>query len=153
MTIKEFMQRFDISRESQVLKWIAQGYIKGARLDPESGEYILPELARPPYTMARAKTADGIYKSIVRACVARRAVLPELYRISPLEFQQYIDQLLEAGIISCVEEDGIPYYHATLKSNDFLASRNPSRFIESSLNSVVAAMSKGMTSAYLEKIG
>ncbi len=68
MTIKEFMNSFDLKNENTVMKWIKAGYIPGAYKDDESNEYFIPSLARPPYTKARAKTTDAIYKSIVKAC-------------------------------------------------------------------------------------
>lgn len=151
MHIKEFMLRFGIKKEAQVLSWIEKGYIKGATQDAESGEYHIPELARPPYTSARAKNTEAIYRSIVRACVERKAVCAELYKISTLEFQKYIDDLAAAEIISVVEEQGVIYYYATLKSSEFLSSKNPLKFIHSCLTSVAAGVSKGMTSAILEK--
>ena len=58
MTIKEFMNLFDLKNESAVIKWIKDGYISGAYINEESNEYFIPELARPPYTKARAKTTN-----------------------------------------------------------------------------------------------
>ena len=48
MTIKEFMNLFDLKNESAVIKWIKDGYISGAYINEESNEYFIPELARPP---------------------------------------------------------------------------------------------------------
>lgn len=151
MSIKEFMLRFGIKREAQVLQWIEKGYIKGVVKDKSTGEYVLPELARPPYTSARARNTEAIYRSIVRACVARRAVCAELYRISELEFQKYIADLAAAEIISPVEEQGLVYYCATLKSSEFLSSKHPMKFIQACLGSVAEGVSKGVTSAFLGK--
>lgn len=47
MTIKEFMNLFDLKNESTVIKWIKDGYIPGAYINEESNEYFIPDLARP----------------------------------------------------------------------------------------------------------
>lgn len=60
MTIKEFMNLFDLKNESTVIKWIKDGYIQGAYRDEKANEYFIPNLAHPPYTKARAKTTDAI---------------------------------------------------------------------------------------------
>ena len=52
MTIKEFMNLFDLKNESTVIKQIKDGYIPGAYRNEESNEYFIPDLARPPYTKA-----------------------------------------------------------------------------------------------------
>jgi len=40
MTIKEFMNLFDLKNESTVIKWIKDGYIPGAYINEESNEYF-----------------------------------------------------------------------------------------------------------------
>ena len=99
MKIKEFMNLFDLKNESTVIKWIKDGYIPGAYINEESNEYFIPDLARPPYTKARAKTTNAIYKSIVKACINREGVCAKLYKLNEVEFQVYIKDLADAGYI------------------------------------------------------
>lgn len=44
MTIKEFMNLFDLKNESTVIKWIKDGYIQGAYRDEKANEYLFPIL-------------------------------------------------------------------------------------------------------------
>lgn len=97
---------------SRVEKWIKDGLIPGADLD----ENHVPDSARMPYTQARAKNAKAIYRSIVQATKQRRHVLSQIYGICPEEFESYINQLIEAGLIVRRKTDGITYYDATPKA-------------------------------------
>ena len=150
MTIPEFIKAFGLASESLVLKWIEDELIPGATKDSQTQKYSIPECALPPYTKARAKTTDAICKSIVKGCMNRRYVSAKLYKISEIEFQEYIRQLAQANIISIVEENGIPYYYATLKSHEFMKSKNPSKFIQECLSTIAEATVKGAVSALFQ---
>ena len=64
---------------------------------------------------------DKIYISIVRAIMNEFDVCVQLYRIHEDEFEGYIDDLVEAGIIAkyIAKDTGIEYYRQTLKSSEF----------------------------------
>lgn len=152
MTIKEFMNLFDLKNESTVIKWIKDGYIPGAYINEESNEYFIPDLARPPYTKARAKTTNAIYKSIVKACINREGVCAKLYKLNEVEFQVYIKDLADAGYIRIELHNNIEYYFATNKSNEFLKSKEPQELVKSCIGLITESAVKGFTSACLEKV-
>ena len=151
MTIKEFMNLFDLKNESTVIKWIKDGYIQGAYRDEKANEYFIPNLARPPYTKARAKTTDAIYKSMVKACIKRKGVCAKLYKLDDIEFLAYILDLAEAGYIRNEVQNNIEYYFATSKSQEFIKCAKPQDILKSYIGVVTECAAKGITSAYLEK--
>ena len=128
MTIKEFMNLFDLKNESTVIKWIKDGYIPGAYINEESNEYFIPDLARPPYTKARAKTTNAIYKSIVKACINREGVCAKLYKLNEVEFQVYIKDLADAGYIRIELHNNIEYNGAILLPQGTLKWLNPHNY-------------------------
>lgn len=150
MSIFEFMQKYNIKNQKKVIEWLNNNYIPGTKLI--NNNWILPQESRPPYTEARAKTTTAIYKSIVTACIKRKGVCAKLYKITESEFQKYISDLNTAGYISVNNIDGIDYYFATLKSDEFIKSKSPEKLIEECLKNVVELAAKGVTSAILEAI-
>lgn len=110
MTIKEFMNNNGLKNRSTVEKWINDELIPNASIE---NDYI-PNSARAPYTKARAKKAESIYRSILKACRERKHVLPKIYKMSSEEFNQYINQLENAGLINRRTEDGVEYYDVSL---------------------------------------
>ena len=127
MTVKEFAEKHK-TKEVTVKKWIEKGFIAG--VVKQDNEYMIPSSARKPYTERRAKNGKAILKSIVRACEKRCGISAALYKITEQEFQNYITSLLEDGIISAYEEDGIIYYNVTLKGTKYIhLSFQPSDFI------------------------
>lgn len=152
MTITEFMDSFELKNKDTVLKWINEGYIPGAKKDIETNEFFIPELSRPPYTKARAKTTDSIYKSIVKACIKRKGICAKLYKLSELEFQVYIQELSQAGYIRVEVQNNIKYYFATSKSSEFVKNSKPQKLLESCLGMITECTAKGITSACLEKV-
>lgn len=151
MTILEFGGNCKESVNT-IQKWLDQRYIPGAIQDQENGEWDIPIHARPPYTRARAKTAQSICASIVDASNKRRHVFPALYHLDPSEFEGYIDALVEADLICRRTVDGIVYYDATLKGQDY-ASQSMNRLkklVAECLPTAVEAIAKGCTSAVLE---
>lgn len=151
MTIDDFMNNFNLKSKKQVIKWIENDLIPGTEKDPQTSEYFIPECARPPYTQARAKTATAIYKSMVSACIKRRGICAKLYHISDAEFSKYVNDLSEYGYIDIKTYNGIPCYYATLKSQDFMSSKPPIKFMQSCVSVVSEAIAKGTVSAFLEK--
>ena len=63
MTIKEFAENCNVT-EKTVKSWIENGYITASPPN-ESGERFIAEYMRAPYTEAKAKKQDAIYKSIL----------------------------------------------------------------------------------------
>lgn len=151
MTILEF-QNCCKESATTIQKWLEQGYIPGASQDPETEKWEIPSHARPPYTRARAKTAQSVCVSIVDASNKRRHVFPSLYHLDPSEFEGYIDVLVKADLICRRTVDAVTYYDATLKGQEY-ASRSMSRLkkmVAECLSTTVEAIAKGCTSAVLE---
>ena len=137
MTIKEFMDSNDIKSEKTVNKWITNSLIPGVKTDPQTNETIIPDNARPPYTKARAKSSTAIYKSIVKACIERKAVFASLYKINQTEFTHYVAELENAGYIQSEVIDDITYYYATIKSDEFIKSKTPLNLLKTATSAII----------------
>lgn len=151
MTIEDFRNKFNLKNEKKILNWIDKGYIPGVKRDAETNEFIIPELAHPPYTEARAKNANSIYQSIVKACINRKGVCAKLYKLDETEFQIYISQLSEAGYIHIETRANIQYYFATEKSYEFLNNSKSQKLLKECLEIITENTAKGITAACLEK--
>lgn len=141
MTIEEFAKRCNKSVKT-VKKWIESGYVPSAV--KKDNDYFIPETAREPYTGTRAKTGSGILKSILIACDKRFWISHFLYGISDIEFQFYIKQLENRGLISSLFLDGIKYYNITIKGSEYLRNENKLKKISESFslaNSVIDCLS------------
>ena len=149
MTILEFQNKCKKSAKT-IRRWLELGYIPGAKYSSETGEWMIPSYARPPYTGTRAKTAQSIYVSIVEASNKRCHVFPELYHLDSSEFNHYIDELVKAGLICCRTVDGITYYDATLKSHEY-ASESKTK-LRKMICECLESISKGVTSAAIEEL-
>ena len=110
MTIEEFMKNYGIKNKKTVNNWISKQLIPGGDI---SNDFV-PNSARPPYTKARAKTADSIYCSIIEATRKRKHVLPQIYKICPEEFNTYIKQLEKAELLIVRTTDNITYYDLSI---------------------------------------
>lgn len=130
------MRNYAIKQKQTVIKWINAGLIPGANF---KNNYV-PDSARPPYTKARAKNANTIYTSIVKASYERRHVLPSLYRISEDEFNGYIDRLVRANLICKRVADNITYYDTPINANN--CNKN---FILQALEACLKGISEGVT--------
>jgi hypothetical protein len=144
LTIEAFAKQNNKSKKT-VIEWIRKGYIPGANLENNN----IPKSARVPYTSARAKNANAIYCSIIKAANQRKHVVPEIYGIGQDEFDGYIRRLKEAGFIELRVSDGITYYDAT--TNAMKCSR---KFILDAIEAGTKGLASGVTEAYLsQKIG
>ena len=141
MTIQEFATAHG-AKVATVENWIEKGYIPNANLN----ENYIPNSARVPYTKARAKNADAIYFSIVKASRELKHVLPSLYCICDEEFNGYINRLVEAGFIERRTTEGVTYYDATLK-----ASNATKKGVLQAVKVITEAIAYGTTKAALEK--
>lgn len=119
MNIKEAAIKFNKTQDT-IKKWCENGLIRGIKTDEVTGEYIIPNSAKEPYTCRRAK-GDAIYKSIVVAVLNDYDVMAKLYGISESEFEKYITQLISAGVIDTYtdKDTGILYYCKTLNTSGF----------------------------------
>jgi hypothetical protein len=118
MSPQEVARKFEVEL-STVINWCKKGYIRGLSIDEQSGEYIIPSSVKRPYTQTRAK-GDAIYTSIVKAVLNDYDICAELFHMESAEFEKYIGELKECGLISSyISETGIEYYCRTLKSSDF----------------------------------
>ena len=120
MTLTEFMKKFNLKNEKTVKKWLEEGLMMGGEKDEQSGKWSLSDLARPPYTKARARNTSAIYSSSVRACIQRKSVCAKLYKISEEEFDEYINNLTKVGLISKKIVDGQSYFFATPVSETYI---------------------------------
>lgn len=152
MTISEFANRFHIKNELLIKEWIDRDLIPGVNQDFETQDWNIPDRAWPPYTNARAKNSNAIYKSIVKGISHRKYVSSKIYKMNEKEFLMYIKQLVKANIIEIEFENNIPYYSATLESQKFLESKNPDKYIEAIFLKITEAVSKGTVDAVIEKI-
>ena len=139
MTISTFAEEKKTKKET-VLGWIEKGYIPGANLEKD----FIPDYARKPYTLAKAKTSKSIYYSILYAAQHLFHVLPALYNLCEDEFNGYIDRLVEAGCLVKRVTDGVTYYDATPKAMCYKKSE-----LLKALSPAISAMSEGVTTAAL----
>lgn len=149
MTIQEFMESNKLKSKKTVEKWLDDGLIPGSRKN-ENKDWTIPEMARPPYTQKRAKSAPAIYTSIVKACIQRLGVCAKLYGISEIEFNVYIECLEKEGLIAVKTVDDIPYYFATPKSETLTSRKGWEKRIKSVLCKIVEATALGITKGTIE---
>lgn len=122
MEVTEFAKKFKIKNEKKIINWIDKDILPGAyKLD--NGGYYISEYSKPPYTSARARNCTAIYTSIVKACEKRKSVCAKLYKLDEVEFNLYIEQLVEKDIIEKRTFDNCDFYYATLNSRKFLDDR------------------------------
>ena len=152
MTIDEFMDSFGIKRKSTVVKWLEKDLIPGSYMNDDN-EWVILKLARPPYTRARAKTANAIYTSIVKACNLRKGVCSKLYKIPEEEFEEYITNLKKAGLISTEKDKGTTFYFATPKRSERIDDRmGVIRYIHNVCKMKVECVAEGVTKGTLDKM-
>ena len=118
--LKEFMKKVGVTKPRYVQRWIDHdmipGIIKGDTLD----KTLFPDSARRPYCSRALKTnlsADKIRAHIVKACIERKHITKEICFASSGEFNGFICDLENAGLILRRVEDGITYYDSTSKSD------------------------------------
>lgn len=143
MNIDKFASNNGIKRKT-IEKWIQNGLIPNADLEKN----YVPDSARQPFTKARAKNANAIYVSMVKASFERKHILPVLYKICEDEFNGYTERLVQAGCIKERESDGVTYYDATIQSKNIRKS-----FILKALKAISRGVSEGATTAILNKLG
>ncbi len=120
MTVKEVAIKFGVT-EQTVKEWCKNHYIRGVEIEPDTGEYIIPASVKRPYTRKGTPKGDAIYTSIVKATLYGLDVCAELYNMDPAEFDKYINELKNAGVIDTYisKGTGIEYFCKTLESSNF----------------------------------
>lgn len=128
MNTLEFMAKVKVSKKT-VSKWLEDKLIPGAVYNDVTGEWFIPDSARRPYIAPwnLGTDADSIRISIVNACLKNQYISRETYYLSKGEFSGYIDQLIDAGLITKRIEDEIVYYDSTLDSSKFANMKKTQR--------------------------
>lgn len=60
MTVKEYMEKWNINNEKKVIEWIKKDFIPGTTYNKCNETYEIIDSARIPYTSARAKNSNSI---------------------------------------------------------------------------------------------
>ena len=115
--MKEFMRRTGVTKRKYVENWLEKGLIPGVTTDPVTGEPIFPPSARRPYCPGCKPNADAstIRASMLKGCMKRHHISPEIYGMDPIDFLGQIEELKSAGLIRETVMDGITYYDTTYK--------------------------------------
>lgn len=134
LTIEEYMKKTRVSKKKYVLEWVSDDLIPGTIC--ENGECLFPDSARRPYKARATKpNAKTIRTSIVNACLKKQHVTNKTFHLSEGEFNGFIRDLVNAGLIVERVEDGITYYDSTMKSDEFKA--NKFEKLSSNVNKIV----------------
>ena len=117
MTIPEVASQFDVE-EKTVETWCEKQWIRGVKCI--DGKYDIPASVKRPYNKRRAQ-GDAIYTSIIKGVLGGYDVTASLYDLSEAEFEKYIQQLKDAGVVDTYIDKNtkVEYLCRTLKSNDF----------------------------------
>ncbi len=154
MTINEFMKKAGVSKKKYVESWIECNLIPGISKDDETGEWIFPDSARRPYRprCSANASASTIRASILKACLKREHISKETYHMSEGEFLRFIEELVNADLISVRIEDGITYYDSTIKSDTYKnkSVKELKKVILQCIGIVVEKTSYGTTKAIMD---
>lgn len=152
MNQQDFFNNFGKVSETTFAEWVSKGFLPGFTPTEDGTDWYIPDRTWPPYTKARAKTASAIYTSIVQGCLLRKRPVAAIYKCSQQEFDTYISSLAEVGLISIVVDNGISYYYATPKSEEYAnhSKKELGKFVMSCLSTIVEAGAKGVTEAVIK---
>lgn len=132
MNIEEFRIKRHCTENIKTIKnWLEKGYIRGAKKNPKTLEWEIPNEAKPPYTKCGKVKGAGIYKSIAKGVSQGRDVFAELYGCSEKEFNIYIKQMIDNQYLEAYENDGITYYASTLNT------RKLSKMSKNNINTIL----------------
>ena len=105
------------------MKWLNDGYIPGARFS--KGMWIIPENARVPYKCSKhIVKPESLYKSFVKAYSQGKNVVPQMYNMTRQKFNLYHKHLINKGLIEEEFLDGLVYYNATDKGEEYISFTN-----------------------------
>lgn len=151
MSLQEYMRKVGVTKTKYVERWIERNLIPGIEQGESLADTKFPDSARRPYCEGSLKpelSADKIRAHIVKACIQRRHITKDTCYASQGEFDGYIYDLEQAGLITKRLEDGIVYYDSTLKSDTY--SGKSLQIIRQVVCDAIEAATKGATSAMLE---
>ena len=151
MSLQKYMRKVGVTKTKYVERWIEQNLIPGIEPGESLADTKFPDSARRPYCEGSLKpelSADKIRAHIVRACIQRRHITKDTCYASQGEFDGYICDLEQAGLITKRLEDGIVYYDSTLKSDTYTGKSL--QVIRQFVCDAIEAVTKGATSAMLE---
>lgn len=140
MTIEEYTIKYRVKKKETVINWILEGYVPGSDL---ATNYI-PNSARQPYTKARARNANSIYYSIVKATKNLYHVTAEIYKLCEDEFNGYINRLVEANLIVVRVTDGVTYYDSPVPDKNC-----NQKFILAAIEAGARGVAQGVTAALI----
>ena len=152
MDYRAYMEKVGVSKRKYVEKWLEAGLIPGAVPGERLEEAQFPDSARRPYRSGALRaglTAEQIRAHMVKACLLRRHIQPETFRLSTGEFQGYLAELEAAGLLRQRREDGIFYYNATPKAGE--GQGMDLRALRRFVLDVVEAASKGAAEGVMSR--
>ena len=139
MNMKEYMKKVGVTKAKYVEQWIERDLIPGIIRGESLSDTVFPDSARRPY-------CEGSLKP--ELCIQRRHITKDTCYASQGEFDGYICDLEQAGLITKRLEDGIMYYDSTLKSDTYTGKSL--QVIRQFVCDAIEAATKGATSAMLE---
>lgn len=153
MDCREFMAREGVRKRSTVMKWLDKELIPGVAYNEETEQWEFAESSRRPHTVRLKAKADAnkIRASMVYACVKRHHINAAMYHMSQSEFNAFVADLEEAGLIKIRKEGPWVYYDSTLKSESYRGKTftQIERLIKTCLSTTAEAAAKGAVTAYL----
>ena len=116
MNIIEFKEKNNCKESVRTIqKWLENGYIRGAKKNSNTDEWVIPNEAKKPYIKRGKITPIGMYKSLARNICKGYDVFAKLYNLSEEEFDIYIDELKKNGFLRVFESSaGSVYYLPTI---------------------------------------
>ena len=151
MDMREYVIKVGVTKAKYVEQWIERDLIPGIIRGESLSDTVFPDSARRPYCEGSLKpelSADKIRAHIVKACIQRRHITKDTCYASQGEFDGYICDLEQAGLITKRLEDGIMYYDSTLKSDTYTGKSL--QVMRQFVCDAIEAATKGATSAMLE---
>lgn len=153
MDCREFMAREGVRKRSTIMAWLDKELIPGAVYNEETEQWEFAESSRRPHTVRLKAKADAnkIRASMVYACVKRHHINASMYHMSQSEFDAFVADLEEAGLIKVRREGVWVYYDSTLKSESYRGKSfsQLERLIKACLSVTAEAAAKGAVTAYL----
>lgn len=154
MTIKEYMTEVGVSNRKYVQEWIEQDLIPGVIKGDSLEKTQFPDSARRPYRnrwLRAGISADKIRAHIVKACLERKHITKKIFKASDGEFNGFIHDLINAGLIRKRVEDGIDYYDSTIMCDSYRGKAliEIKKFVIEAIEATSKGISQGTTEALL----
>ena len=150
MTLDSFADYCGKSKKT-VEGWLNKNYIPGAYIIEGTHVWHIPDNARSPYMKQKKKNGGaGMYKSIAKAVAAGEGICAELYKMPQQRFDVYVNQLIDAGIITSYTAEGVKYYETTMDTLNF--SKKSLISIEKFIEAGSKGAAQGITEAVLSTV-